>query len=113
MNEYDKAKTVIASLEEASPQLLAELAESGRLGRKLSERVDAFNLQLVRKVGADPSNAVYLAAEDSLMPMLTEFPISRERRPLTSEQRAKVEEQLDQWFESLPPSKLPAETSRE
>lgn len=106
LSNYQKAEAVIAGLEEASPQLLASLAESGQLARKLEERVSAFNLEFVRRMEGQPENRE-LEVEESVMPLLTEFPPSPDQRPLTPEQRRKVEQQLEQWAESQPQSAVP------
>jgi hypothetical protein len=100
LNSRDKAKAVIAALEEASPQLLADLATSGHLLKKLTDRVDAFDLQYARMMkDRDPREGVEV--EESLMPMLTEFPQSKDQTALTLAQKKAVEDTLDRWEESL------------
>ena len=102
LNQYQKAEIVADALEEASPQLLAQLAESGELKAKFEERVSAFNLELVRRMENLPENR-YLEVEESLLPMLTEFPKSPNQQPLSLSQRQKVLQNLAKWEESQPP----------
>ena len=105
MSNYDKAKAVVAALEEASPQLLALLAESGELPRKIQDRVSRFNLAFVRRMERQPENRE-LEIEESLLPLLLEFPQSQDQRPLNPAQKQAVENALDQWADSQPPSEV-------
>jgi hypothetical protein len=103
LTKTTKAEAVLAALEEASPQLLVHLVESGELKKKLTDRVKAFNLQFARMMeNRDPRES--LDVVESLMPMLTEFPRSQDQTPLTPEQRQAVETTLDQWLDEQPKS---------
>lgn len=105
LNNVQKAETVVKALEQASPQLLAELAATGALQKTLTDRVNAFNLEFVR-MQPNRDRAELLNLEEMLLPMLTEFPVSRDQTPLTQIQRQQVESALDQWAENQPQSEM-------
>lgn len=101
LNNQQKAESVVAALEEASPQLLAKLAKEGGLLPVLADRVQRFNLELVRKCQNLPEDQQDLA-EESLLPMLTEFPQSSNQKPLSKPEQLAVSHQLAKFLASLP-----------
>lgn len=107
LDNYAKAETVISALEQQQPQELARLAMEGKLVAVIEDRVSKFNLQFVRTMGNQPEREAAFV-EEQLLPMLTEFPRSRNQKPLTVPQRQRVESQLAQWAEEQPASVSPA-----
>lgn len=110
LDNYSKAETVITALEEAQPQELARLALENKLAAVIEDRVSKFNLQFVRTMGNQPEREAAFV-EEQLMPMLTEFPRSRNQKPLTTPQRQAVESQLAKWEEAQPASVSPVSQS--
>lgn len=106
LDNYSKAETVTNALEEASPQLLASLAMSGKLVDLLTERVNRYNLQFARTMANQPDREAAFV-EEQLLPMLTEFPRSRNQNPLSVPQRQAVERQLAAWNDQQPASVSP------
>jgi hypothetical protein len=110
LTNEQKAQAVLASLEENSPQLLAQLAEKGELVSRLQDRVNRFNLEYVRLMKGQPADQDPMV-EERLFPMLTEFPKSQNQKPLSRQQRELVQKQLDKYLASLPrPLSQPAQS---
>lgn len=89
------------ALEQSNPLLLVDLLQTGKLVPLIAERVKAFNLELARMTPGK-QNSESLQVEESLLPMLTDFATPDPRsRPLTNQERAQVDEALDQWAETF------------
>jgi hypothetical protein len=101
-----KAEAVVSALQEASPQLLAELAKSGKLLEVIKDRVNRFNLQLARQMQGKDWGVDDAYEEETLMPLLIDFPASENQKPLSRAQEKTVERVLEHYEESLP--SLPA-----
>ena len=86
LTSLQKAEAVVAGLEESSPQLLAQLAANGRLLSLVQDRVQRFNLELVRQMRGQPPEEDAVV-EERLLPMLYEFPSSKNQRPKNCQNR--------------------------